>query len=131
MFDRSKHGVEPSTDSQKALGCFNRSRHGLEPITDSKTVLGCFNRSRHVLEPSIDCQKAVGRFDRSKHGLEPSIDLRDDVRSGVLSSASLDNRLSGVWRTLGDCSIFLDTLLTGEDMAHGTRLSLSSPEGPV
>ena len=51
----------PSTDCQKALGCFNRIKHGLEPSTDS--------------------QEAVGRFDRSRHGLEPSTDSIHSVHS--------------------------------------------------
>ena len=46
----------------------------MEPSKDSQRALGRFNRSRHSLEQSKDSQEAVGRFDRSKHGLEPSID---------------------------------------------------------
>ena len=47
---------------KEAVGRFDRSKHGLEPSTDSQKALGCFNKNRHGLEPSADCQEAVGHF---------------------------------------------------------------------
>ena len=41
---------------------FNRSRHDLESSTDSQEAVGRFDRSKHGLEPSTDCQEAVGHF---------------------------------------------------------------------
>ena len=58
-FDRSKHGLESSTDSQEAVGRFDRSKHGLEPSTDSQEAVGHFDRSKHGLEPSTDSQKLL------------------------------------------------------------------------
>ena len=38
------------------------SRHGLEPSADSQEAVGPFDRNKHGLKPSTDCQEAAGRF---------------------------------------------------------------------
>ena len=108
---------------------YSLSRTLVRSYSSSRTLSRSYSSSRK-LSRSYSLSRILSRSYRYKY-------LRDVVLvlSGVLSSASLDIRLSGVRTTLGDCSIFRDTFLTGEDVAtlssamvHGTRLELSSPE---
>ena len=101
--------MNPSTDSQESVECFERSRHALKPSTDSQEGVGhckghcpghtcCQNWQwrekhgqlwksvgdgrksvRHCLEPSTDSKEGVGRFSMSRHALKPSSDSQKGI----------------------------------------------------